>query len=58
MIGVMMVACTVVGLGLGLLIDRWAGTRPWGMLVGLLLGIVAGFLNIFRTVKQMRRGGS
>lgn len=58
MIGVMLVACTVVGLGLGLLIDRWAGTRPGGMLTGLLLGIVAGFLNLFRTVRELRRGGS
>ena len=42
------VAGIVVGAGLGWLIDRLAGTSPWGMIVLLLLGFAAGVLNLIR----------
>jgi ATP synthase protein I len=42
------VAGIVVGAGLGWLIDRLAGTTPWGMIVFLLLGFAAGVLNLIR----------
>jgi ATP synthase protein I len=29
----------LVGLGFGWLLDRYAGTRPWGMVGGLLIGM-------------------
>ena len=32
----------------GWVIDRFAGTAPWGLLVVLFLGIVVAFRNIFR----------
>jgi len=38
-----------VGAGLGWLIDRAAGTSPWGLIVFLLLGFVAGVLNVMRS---------
>jgi ATP synthase protein I len=43
------VAGVVVGAGLGLLIDRWAGTSPWGLMIFLLLGFAAGVLNVMRS---------
>jgi F0F1-type ATP synthase assembly protein I len=36
--------------GLGYAIDRWRGTEPWFLLVGLLLGIVVGFYELAMTV--------
>jgi F0F1-type ATP synthase assembly protein I len=42
-------ACTVVGWLIGLGLDRWLHTT-WLYLVGLLLGIVAGFVELVRTV--------
>ena len=36
--------------GLGFGVDRWLGTAPWFLLVGLLLGIVVGFYELARTV--------
>ncbi len=36
--------------GLGFVVDRWLGTAPWFLLVGLLLGIVVGFYELARTV--------
>jgi len=54
-IGMAMVLCTVIGLGAGYWADRWLGTSPWLMLAGLLLGIAAGFVNLFRSVKTAER---
>jgi ATP synthase protein I len=51
-IGMTMVLCTVIGLAGGYFGDRWLGTSPWLTLVGLLLGIVAGFVNLFRSAKN------
>ncbi len=38
-----------VGAAIGWLIDRVVGISPWGMIVFLLLGFVAGVLNVMRT---------
>jgi ATP synthase protein I len=54
-IGITMVAATMIGLGAGYYGDRWLGTSPWLMLVGLLLGIAAGFVNLFRSAKAAER---
>ena len=35
--------------GLGLLIDRWLGTSPWGFFIFFVFGLVAGVLNVYRT---------
>ena len=44
-----------VGLAGGYYGDRWLGTAPWLMLLGLLLGIVAGFVSMLRSVKAAER---
>lgn len=36
------------GLFLGWVIDQFAGTQPWGLLVMMVLGIVVAFRNILR----------
>jgi ATP synthase protein I len=38
----------VVGGMIGWLIDRFAGTSPWGLIVFLLVGFAAGVLNVVR----------
>jgi len=42
------VAAIIVGALLGYLLDHFAGTGPWGMIVFLLLGFGAGVLNVMR----------
>lgn len=42
------VAGVIVGFVIGYTIDRVFGTSPWGMVVFLLLGFVAGTLNVMR----------
>jgi ATP synthase protein I len=52
-IGLELVVAVFVGVALGWAIDRWLGTRPWGLLVFLFLGIGAGMTNIYRVVKGL-----
>ena len=54
-IGLALVLATVIGLGAGYYADRWLGTKPWLMLLGLGMGIVAGFVNLFRSVNRAGR---
>ena len=42
------VAGVVAGSILGWLIDRGLGTRPWGLIVFLMLGFGAGIYNVMR----------
>jgi ATP synthase protein I len=46
-------AAIIVGAGLGYLIDMVLPTRPWAMVVLLLLGFAAGVLNVVRATKDM-----
>ena len=52
------VAGIAVGVGIGWVIDRWAGTSPWGLIVFLLLGFVAGVLNVLRSAGKVAEHGS
>lgn len=50
-------AATFVGWLIGAGLDRWLRTT-WLNIVGLLLGIVAGFVELIRTVVKDSRGDS
>ena len=54
-VGLTLVLATVIGLSAGYYADRWLGTRPWLMLLGLAMGIAAGFVNLFRSVSRAER---
>ena len=54
-IGIAMVLSTVIGLAGGYYADRWLGTSPWLMLLGLGLGIAAGFVSMVRSIKAAER---
>lgn len=56
-LGSELLAAMIVGPGLGLLIDRLAGTAPWGMIVGILVGFAAGIRNVASAMKDDRAGG-
>jgi ATP synthase protein I len=44
-----LVAGVLVGAVLGWSLDHWFGTRPWGLIVLVLLGFAAGVLNVMRS---------
>lgn len=58
-IGLQLVSATFIGLAMGYFLDKWLGTGPWLLVIFLLLGIVAGFRDVYREAKrlQARSGG-
>lgn len=50
-VGVELVSALAIGLAIGWLLDAWLGTRPWLMLVFILLGGAAGILNVYRLAR-------
>ena len=49
-IGVDLVAALIVGVGIGILLDRWLGTTPWFLLLFFVLGAAAGMMNVYRVM--------
>ncbi|MBI4609822.1 MAG: AtpZ/AtpI family protein [Candidatus Rokubacteria bacterium] len=55
--GITFVVATAGGALLGYFLDRWLGISPWLTLIGLGVGIAAGFRELFRTIKAAERQG-
>ncbi len=52
-IGTELLASLIVGGGLGWLIDTYLlGSSPWGIVIGLVLGVAAGIRNAYRRAQQ------
>ena len=49
-IGVELVSALIVGVAIGLGLDKWLDTGPWFLLLFFVLGAAAGILNVFRTM--------
>jgi len=54
-VGTELVAATMVGVFLGYLLDRFLGTKPWLMVAGVVVGAIAGFLNVYRFFQRMSK---
>jgi ATP synthase protein I len=39
--------------GAGWLLDRWLGTKPWLLVIGIVLGAVAGFYQFIRLASKL-----
>ncbi|MFO1189442.1 MAG: AtpZ/AtpI family protein [Alphaproteobacteria bacterium] len=55
-LGMDLVAGVVVGTVIGLLLDGWLDTKPWFLVVFFFLGAGAGFMNVYRAVKNLGYG--
>ncbi len=51
------VSGVIAGALIGWLVDRFAGTRPWGLIVFLLLGFATGIYNLVKSAQRAQRGG-
>lgn len=52
-VGLAFVIAIVLGWWFGATLDRWLGTSPWFTFIFFVLGVVAGGLNVFRTVTAL-----
>ena len=55
--GLHMVSGVIVGCLLGYGLDKWLGTSPWCAGGGLIVGVGAGFRNIWLDAKILLRQG-
>lgn len=55
-IGLAMVLAIAIGFGLGLWVDNtWPSLAPWGKIVGLGLGIVSAYRNLFIMIRRIQK---
>ena len=40
------IAALVVGVGIGLIVDKYLNTKPFGLIIFFIFGALAGFLNV------------
>jgi len=51
-IGITLAASIIVGLVIGVYLDRLFSTKPWLTVIFIFFGVAAGFKNIYDTVKK------
>ncbi|MCI0547986.1 MAG: AtpZ/AtpI family protein [Candidatus Rokubacteria bacterium] len=54
-LGATLVMCLVIGLAGGYWADRWLGTAPWLVMVGLGFGIAAGARVFYQAIQALNR---
>ncbi len=52
-VSVELVSAVAVGLAIGWVLDEWLDTRPWVMVVFIILGFAAGVMNVYRMASGM-----
>ena len=54
-----MVSYTLIGAiillgGIGYAVDEWRGTAPWGLFIGVILGLIVGFYELAKATLWRR----
>ena len=49
------IAALVVGVGIGLIVDKYLGTKPFGLIIFFIIGALAGFLNVYRVMRRIEK---
>jgi len=55
-VGFLLVMAVGLGAGAGMWVDRQCGSEPWGLVVGFVLGAIAGFVEVFRMARRFSKG--
>jgi predicted F0F1-ATPase subunit len=54
-IGLTLAFSTIIGVGIGYLIDRWLHTDPIFTVIFLVIGTIAGFVEVIRTISRVEQ---
>lgn len=54
-VGISFAVAIVLGLAAGLWLDKKLGSAPWGLLGGILIGVAAGFKNLFTVSAKLTK---
>lgn len=52
-LGTELTVATIIGGLLGYGLDSFFGTKPWGLVVGVVLGVAAGCLAVYRVAMTL-----
>ena len=47
------IAALVVGVSIGIIVDNYFNTNPFGLIIFFILGALAGFLNVYRVMRRI-----
>ena len=47
------IAALIVGVCIGLLVDNYFNSKPFGLIIFFILGALAGFLNVYRVMRRI-----
>ncbi len=56
-LGITVAFCIFLGLGLGMLARKYLGWGNGAVLVGILLGVLAGFYEMVHELSMLKKGG-
>jgi len=49
------IAALFVGVAIGLIVDKYLGTKPFGLIIFFIFGAIAGFLNVYRVMRRIEK---
>jgi ATP synthase protein I len=49
------IAALIVGVGIGLIVDKYLNTKPFGLIIFFIFGALAGFLNVYRVMRRIEK---
>ncbi len=55
--GFLLVSMSLAGWWLGSILDARFIISPWGKVSGLIIGMIAGFIDLFRIAARLLKGG-
>lgn len=55
MVPTTLAACVIVGCFLGYTADKWFNSSPWGVVIGLIIGSVAGVREMMKLLNKMNK---
>ena len=53
-VGVMLMTNIIGGTALGYAADKWGGTKPWGVVCGVILGTISAFIGLYRILQRLQ----
>lgn len=55
MVPTTLAACVIVGCFLGYWADNWLNSSPWGVVIGLIVGSLAGVREMLKILKKINK---
>jgi ATP synthase protein I len=57
-VGIELILAVAAGAFLGWAVDKGLGTRPWGVIIGFFVGIIAGMWEVYRAMMSVNQSAS